>query len=184
MSTANLQQLSANIEDLVQKIEAIADPEVRADVLTLVRSVMELHGAGLKRILDVVLASGDSGRHILTAVADDELAGSLLLLHGLHPADVEQRIAKAVERASSQLRSHGASAKLLAIEDGILRIRVEQSGHGSGCGSTAAALQRVVEEYIYAAAPEIVSVTFDNFAAPESLVQLSVTEAPARTQLS
>jgi Fe-S cluster biogenesis protein NfuA len=180
MSTANLQQLSANIEDLVQKIEAIADPEIRADVLTLVRSVMELHGTGLKRILDLVSASGETGRHILTAVADDDLAGSLLLLHGLHPADVEERIAKAVERASSQLRSHGASAKLLAIEDGVLRIRIEQSGHGSGCGSTAA-LQHIVEEYIYAAAPEIVSITFDNLAAPAPLVQLSVTGiAPAR----
>ena len=174
MSTANLQQLSANIEDLVQKIEALADPEVRADVLTLVRSVMELHCAGLKRILEVVSASGEKGRHILTALADDELAGSLLLLHGLHPADIEERIAKAVERASSQLRSHGASAKLLAIENGILRIRIERSGQSSGCGSTAAALQHVVEEYIYAAAPEIVSVTFDDFAAP-ALVQLSVT---------
>jgi len=174
MSTANLQQLSANIEDLVQKIEAIADPEVRADVLTLVRSVMELHGAGLKRILEVVSVSGEKGHHILTALADDELAGGLLLLHGLHPADVEERIAKAIERASSQLRSHGASTKLLAIEDGVLRIRIEQSGQSAGCGSTAAALQHVVEEYIYAAAPEIVSVTFDNFAAP-ALVQLSAT---------
>ena len=181
MSTANLQQLSANIEDLVQKIEAIADPEVRADVLTLVRSVMELHGAGLKRILEVVSASGEKGSHILTALADDELAGSLLLLHGLHPADIEERIAKAIERASSQLRSHGASAKLLAIEDGVLRIRIERSGQSSGCGSTAAALQHVVEEYIYAAAPEIVSVTFDDLAAP-ALVQLSVTgTVPART---
>ncbi len=181
MSTANLQQLSANIEDLVQKIEAITDPEVRADVLTLVRSVMELHTAGLKRILEVVSASGEKGHHILTVLAADELAGSLLLLHGLHPADIEERIAKAIERASSQLRSHGASAKILAIEDGVLRIRIEQSGQISGCGSTAAALQHLVEEYIYAAAPEIVSVTFDNFAAP-ALVQLSVTgTAAART---
>jgi Fe-S cluster biogenesis protein NfuA len=178
----NLQQWNSDIEGLVQRVEGIADAEVRDDVLALVRSVMELHGAGLKRMLDVLSSSGETGRQILRVIAEDELAGSLLLLHGIHPTDIEERVAKAIERLAATLRSQGAGLKLLGIRAGIVRIRLEHAGRGSGCSSTPAALQGVVRECVYSAAPDVASIEFEESTDPSSLVQLVVTGIPpART---
>jgi Fe-S cluster biogenesis protein NfuA len=178
----NLQQWNADIEGLVQRVEGIADREVRDDVLALVRSVMELHGAGLKRMLDVLSSSGEPGRQILVAIAEDELAGSLLLLHGIHPTDIEERVAKAIERLATTLRSQGSGLRLLGIRSGTVRIRLEHAGHGSGCSSTPATLQNIVRDCVYSAAPEVASIEFEDATAPSSLVQLTVTGIPpART---
>src|SRR5665213_1304477 len=170
----DLQQLSTDIEGLVRRIEAIPDPVIREDVLTLVRSVMDLHGAGLKRMLDVLCSSGEPGRKILAAIGADDLAGSLLLLHGLHPADTQERIAKALEKTASDLRRHGASAELLGIDNGIVRIRLGGAAHGSGCGSSPNALKAAIEECIYSAAPEIASIEFQGPVDVAALVQLDV----------
>ncbi len=175
MTETNLQQMNAEIEGLVQRVESIADPEIRGDVVTLIRSVMDLHGAGLKRMLDVLSSSGEAGHQILTAIAADELAGSLLLLHGIHPTDIEERISQAIGKLATNLRAHGTSLKLLEIRDGVVRVQLQHTGHGSGCSSTPAVLQDAVRECVYAAAPEITAIEFEDSTALSSLVQLSAT---------
>ncbi|MGA8104372.1 MAG: hypothetical protein WB869_19590, partial [Candidatus Acidiferrales bacterium] len=62
---ANLQRLSAEIEELGRKVESIADPAVRSDVLALVHSVMELHAAGLGRILGILSDRKLAGREVM-----------------------------------------------------------------------------------------------------------------------
>ena len=42
------------IGGLVQEIESIADPAVRAATTDLVQSLMDLHGAALEKALDIV----------------------------------------------------------------------------------------------------------------------------------
>ena len=41
------------IGELVQEIESIADPAVRASTKNLVQSIMDLHGRALEKALDV-----------------------------------------------------------------------------------------------------------------------------------
>jgi Fe-S cluster biogenesis protein NfuA len=168
----NLQQLSAEIEELGRKVESIADPSVRADVLALVHSVMELHAAGLGRILEILSDRKLAGHEAMDAIAADDLAGSLLSLHGLHPVDINERVLGAVVKAQDELRAQGATLEFVRFDDaGVVHLRLAGGGHG--CGSSTTSLQRSVEDAIYDAAPEIASVQIELASAPaQALVQL------------
>ena len=71
--------------------------------------VTNLYGAGLERMLDVLADAGRLDRVALDALAADELVSGLLLVHGLHPHDVDTRVAdRAGQRAAlSRLARRG-----------------------------------------------------------------------------
>jgi len=156
---AEFQQRLKSIEQLTKEIESTADPSLRASVQELVRLVMDLHGAGLERMLEVIRAPGDGGEVLIHKLGRDELVASLLVLYGLHPLDLEARVIRAVDKARSKLRSHQGEVELLSIEDGAVRLRLQANGHG--CGSTAAALKEIVEDSVYQAAPDITSLVIE-----------------------
>ena len=58
----NFQSRVQKIGELVNQLESIPDPEARAGAKQLVQALMDLHGAGLEKILEVIFQSGDSGR--------------------------------------------------------------------------------------------------------------------------
>src|SRR5690349_21380757 len=80
------------LDALIQEAERFADPVVQARTREIVGALLELHGAGLEKILEHVAGIGEDGLAAIDALARDELVGSLLLLHGLHPLDVETRV--------------------------------------------------------------------------------------------
>src|SRR3984957_12092977 len=92
------------IGGLVQEMESIADPAVRAATKHLVQSLMDLHGAALEKALDIVAEAGDPGINIIDRLGRDSLVGSVLILYGLHPEDLETRGVKAVDKGRPQLR--------------------------------------------------------------------------------
>ncbi|MEV0715884.1 hypothetical protein AB0H87_14775, partial [Asanoa sp. NPDC050611] len=61
----------------------------------LVRLVVDLYGAGLERLLELLHERGALGDDVLDALAADELVASLLLVHGLHPESASTRVATA-----------------------------------------------------------------------------------------
>ena len=79
------------VERLAAKLESTGDPETRAAALDLVQSVIELHGAALSRLIDS-LSSTPEGAVALQEAVKDELVASMLLLHTLHPDDIETRV--------------------------------------------------------------------------------------------
>src|SRR4029079_9070664 len=90
----------------------------------LVREVTDLYGAVLMRMMDVALAAdlGLAGR-----VADADLVASLLLVHGLHPFDVERRVSDALDSVRPYLGSHGGDVSLLAVDDDVVRLQFQGS---------------------------------------------------------
>ena len=178
-SEKDLNDLSARIDDLVQRIEFIGDPAVRANVVTLVQSLMDLHRRGFERIGDI-LSRDDAGRRILGELAADELLGGLLLLYGFHPDGLEARVKKALEKLRDDLRPSGNEVHLLDIQQGVVRLRLGISG--GGCSSTSAKLENDVKGAIYAAAPDVETVEIEKDVISSSpLVQLQV-PATLRTQ--
>ena len=95
------------IGGLVQEIEGIADPAVRAATKGLVQSLMDLHGAALEKALDIVADAGEPGMGIIDRMGRDAPVSSVLILYGLHPEDIETRVVKAVDRVRPQLRKQG-----------------------------------------------------------------------------
>jgi len=153
-----VQQQSERIEKLIHKLESSADPGSLATARELVQSLMELYGAGLDRLTEIIAAKGDAGREILEELGRDVLVGNLLAANGLHPLDLEKRVRRAVEKVGAHLRSQG-SVDLLGIDDGVIRLRLQSSG--SGCGSSAASLKSEVEAAMYEAAPDLVQLLIE-----------------------
>jgi Fe-S cluster biogenesis protein NfuA len=143
---AKLQRL----EGLVQQAERLPDPATRAHVRDIVQALLDLHATGLERLLGHVAGAGEAGDSILDACAADEVVCGLLLLHGLHPLAVEDRVREALERVRG--------VELLAVDDGVVRLRLEGN---CGCASSAAAMRQAVEEAIFAHAPDVTAVEIE-----------------------
>src|SRR5918992_1165139 len=127
-----LRERVGRIETLLGEIESFEDPEARARTAEMVQALLELYGEGLGRIVESVgrLGSEDLKDELL----GDELITHLLLLHGLHPVDVETRVLGALDEVRPYLESHGGEAKLLGIGDGVARGR--PGGSWRGCSSS------------------------------------------------
>ena len=148
------------IDELVGNLDTIADPRIQSTARELIQSVMEMHADGLKRILQIVSESGDGSAEIVRRLGDDELVGALLAVHDIHPVDLRIRIAQAVDKAQPHLQKLGGEAELIGIEEGNVRLRIWSKGHG--CASTTGTLQAAVEDAIYSAAPDLVSIVIES----------------------
>jgi Fe-S cluster biogenesis protein NfuA len=149
---SRLQRLDA----LLREAEESADPASSARTREIVQAILDLHGTGLERLLGHVDAAGEAGASILDACANDEVVSGLLLLHGLHPLELEARVLRALEQVRPALRSHGGNVALVDVRDGIVRLRLEGSCHG--CPSSAATMKLTIEEAILADAPEVAAI--------------------------
>ena len=120
----------------------------------LVRALVEFYGDGLERVLDIVHeAAGDRSAAIFAALCDDRHVEDLLVLHGLHPLSVEDRVAAALDGIRPYLESHEGDVELVRVEDGIAYVRL--GGSCDGCRSSAATLKHAVEAAIFERVAEI-----------------------------
>jgi Fe-S cluster biogenesis protein NfuA len=157
----NVREDMQRIGGLVQEIESIADPAVRAATKDLVQSLMDLHGAALEKALEIVAETGEPGLTIIDRLGRDSLVSSVLILYGLHPEDLETRVVKAVDRVRPQMRKQGCEVELLGVNDGAITLRVETGSYT--CGSTGKTLQATLEGAMYDAAPDLISLVIEGF---------------------
>lgn len=141
------------IELLVREAQAISDPIARNITIDLLRAVLDFHAAGLERVLETVFESSPAGEAIIEKIAADELAGSMLLLHNLHPDDLETRLNRAVARLQDMFASLGAKLLLVSVEPGTVHLRFESQRTWS-----AEPVRASIEKAIFQAAPEITTV--------------------------
>lgn len=165
-----------SIERLLSEIDEAADPNVRAAVRELVQLVMDVHGAGIERMLELI-RSADIDERLVQKVGRDELASNLLVLHGLHPLDLATRIGQALEKAGSRLRHHDGSVELLSVRDGAVRLRLHANGHG--CGSNPQALKEIVEGAVYEHAPDVTTLVIEGAEEKQGFVPLEMLQGTA-----
>ncbi|MCW2492829.1 MAG: hypothetical protein JWN47_2193 [Frankiales bacterium] len=155
-AATQLQVSSDRIEALLTASEA-AGPLAAERAEELVRVVVDLYGAGLERLLDVLHEAGRLDDVAVGALADDPLVSGLLLVHGLHPRDLSTRVARALDSVRPYLGSHGGDVELVGItESGVVRLRL--TGSCDGCSSSAATLELAVEGAVRDAAPEVTDI--------------------------
>ena len=153
-----------------ERIEALLDASAAHGAMArerseeLVRLVVDLYGAGLERLLDVLYEVGRLDAEALDALARDDLVASLLLVHGLPPHDVTTRVERALDDVRPYLGSHGGDVELLGVTDeGTVRLRL--LGSCDGCPSSSVTLKLAVEGAVEAAAPEITGIEVDTSSA-------------------
>jgi Fe-S cluster biogenesis protein NfuA len=98
-------------------------------------------------------------------IAADELLAGLLVVHGLHPYDVTERVERALESVRPYLRSHGGDVELLEVAEHGDR-PAALLGHCDGCAGSTATLRSAVDGAIEAAAPEVVRIDVEEPTAP------------------
>lgn len=170
-----------------ERIDALLDASAAGGVVAreraeeLVRLVADLYGTGIERILDVVHEQGRLDDEVLGALAADDLVASLLLVHGLHPYDIAQRVEQALEGVRPYLGSHGGDVELIGVsQDGVVRLRL--LGSCDGCPSSSVTLKLAVEGAIEAAAPEVVAIEVEDVTSPSSDGLISVDSLRSRLQ--
>jgi Fe-S cluster biogenesis protein NfuA len=158
LGNTEFQAYTGRIERLVERASSLEDAAARTTALDLLQSVMDLHGAAVSRIVELLDAT-EAGRASLTRLGADPLICGLLVLYGVHPVPIEERLARALENLAPQLRKHSGSAELIGVSEGIVRVKLQSSGHG--CGSSPDALRTMLEQAILEAAPETVEVAVE-----------------------
>ena len=161
-------ELIGQVEGLLGELESLADPAARDTALETVQAVLELYGSGLERIVESV------GPLQATTLAGDELVGHLMLLHGLHPVPVEERVREALDGVRPYLGSHGGDVELVGVTDGVARVRMQ--GSCEGCPASSMTLKLAIEDAVLKAAPDVdrVEAEEDGAGAASPLLQIEV----------
>jgi Fe-S cluster biogenesis protein NfuA/nitrite reductase/ring-hydroxylating ferredoxin subunit len=161
----SLHDVGDRIERLLAEVRSTASPSVAERVDELMRSTVELYGAGLARVMDILAASGHRD-DVLAALAKDDLVASLLILHGLHPQDFAARVHNALEKVRPYLGSHGGGVEIAEADErtGVVRLRMQ--GSCDGCPSSAITVKLAVEGAIREMAPEVQRIEVEGM--PES----------------
>jgi Fe-S cluster biogenesis protein NfuA len=160
------------IEELVRKIDSVADPALRSEVKELVQALMDLRGGAFERVLEIAATAGEAGTRIIDSLGRDELTGSVLVLYDLHPETFEARVQRGIEKARQAMAKRGAELKLLGTEGGAVCVHVTSGGHS--CGSTTEDLKKAVRDAIFATAPDAADVTIEGLdPAPNGFVPLA-----------
>ncbi len=161
-SADSLRATGDRIESLLEA-SAAGGTAARSRAEELVGAVSGLYGAGLGRVLEILDETGRLDASTLDALVGDELVSSLLLVHDLHPYDVETRVGRALDTVRPYLGSHGGDVELLGVEnDGVVRLRL--LGSCDGCPSSSVTLELAVKDAVESAAPEMTRIEVETSA--------------------
>jgi hypothetical protein len=156
-SEKEFQQKVRQLGTLVGELDQTPGPSSKVAARELVQLLMEVHGTGLERIMELVFESGGEGEAIIGRLGQDPIVRNFLLLYSLHPEDLETRVLKALDTVGSRLRKFDCKVELISIRDGAVQLQLHASGHVHG--SAARNLRSIVEEGIYDLAPDLASLT-------------------------
>ncbi|WP_133913111.1 hypothetical protein [Streptomyces sp. NBC_00582] len=163
------EQTGRRVEEVLDRLAASGEGAAAAE--ELVRSLMDLYGSALARIVELLApAPGEP----LAGLLDDDLVASLLVLHDLHPEDRDTRIARALDG----VRDHRLEVVGFDEHSGTLRLRA-RAGGGCGCGSGTDAA-RAAETALAGLAPEVRAVDVETAPAGPTLLQIGTAPTGVR----
>ena len=145
--------------------EAAAGEQTVQELEGRLDELLAMYDDGLQRIV----ASLDDAQR--AALADDPVVASVLLMHDLHPVPLKERVLEALEEVRPYLQSHEGDVELLALEEGVARLRLK--GSCNGCGASAATLELAIEEALLAIAPDLRGLDVEGVAEPVHLTARS-----------
>ncbi len=142
-------ELLRRIEALIAALDSGGDPAGARAGASLLQVVLDLHGLALARVAAIVAGTPD-GAALLARLADDPHVSAVLLLHGLHPEEPAERVARAVARLNQEFAGTGTRVTVLGVDGTSARLLVQRRGPGDS-----GALRDRVEAAVVDAAPEL-----------------------------
>ena len=171
-----VQQAGERIEELLATLRSTSG-RAAAAAEELVRLLLGLYGDGLGHVMDALAAEGAAGDAVRDRLLADPLVESLLLLHDLHPLDVDTRIQRALDRVRPYLGSHAGGVEYLGTgPDGVAHLRLEGSCHG--CPSSTVTVRLAIEGAVQDAAPEVTQVVVEGMTDPPGPQLLQIGRRP------
>jgi Fe-S cluster biogenesis protein NfuA len=158
------EELGQRLQELLESLEEIADPTAQARVEEVLSTVLEMYGVGIERILEICDAAGLAGARVKQQMVDDGVVASLLLIHGLYPVGLEERVLEALAEVRPFMENHGGDVELLGVADGVARLRL--TGSCDGCPASQLTLENAIREAIDAAAPDLVGLEVEGVVPP------------------
>jgi Fe-S cluster biogenesis protein NfuA len=166
-----MRSVGERIERLLDGLRAGRDRETAEE---LVRLLVGMYGEGLRRVVALLDTHDPALVHRLT---EDDLLESLLLLHDLHPLDVDTRVQRALDRVRPYLGSHAGGVTYLGVDGaGVAQLRLEGNCHG--CPSSTLTVTMAIEGAILDAAPELAGVEVAGMSEPEPAPLLQIGTQP------
>jgi Fe-S cluster biogenesis protein NfuA/nitrite reductase/ring-hydroxylating ferredoxin subunit len=160
-----VQKVGARVEELLDGLKSGGFGPAASAAEELVSLLVGLYGDGLAQIMSILGAHGPEGAAMIDALADDPAVEGLLLLHGLHPLDVDARVQRALDRVRPYLGSHAGGVEYLGVDaGGVARLRLEGSCHG--CPSSTVTVELAITGAVHDAAPEVTDVVVEGMTAP------------------
>ena len=152
---SEFQEQVRQLGKLVTQLDELPDGATKTAARELVQLLMDVHGKGLERVMEIVFDSGDSGPTIIDKLGQDSIVGKLLLLYSLHPDGLEARIQSALDRIRPRLRKLACTIEIESVQEGAVQLRLATSGHS--CGSSTKDLRSIVEDGMFEFAPDVTS---------------------------
>ncbi|MFZ0731249.1 MAG: NifU family protein [Candidatus Sulfotelmatobacter sp.] len=156
MNSGEFQAQTQRLNEVVERASSLSDENARSAALALLQAAMGMHGTVMSRIVEILSDSGDAGRASLAKLGADPLVCGLLVLYGIHPVAMEERVTRALERQRAQFRKHGGSVTLLAVTDQVVRVKIQSENNGFRFSPEN--LKLAAEQTILEAAPEVVEI--------------------------
>jgi Fe-S cluster biogenesis protein NfuA len=150
-----VKQAGERIEEILGFLRS-ADEKAAVAAEELVGLLVGVYGDGLAHIVTALGDAGPAGPALLARLTEDPLVESLLLLHDLHPLDVDTRIQQALDKVRPYLGSHAGGVEYVGVTDGVAHLRLE--GSCDGCPSSTVTVQLAIEGAVMDAAPEVTDV--------------------------
>jgi Fe-S cluster biogenesis protein NfuA/nitrite reductase/ring-hydroxylating ferredoxin subunit len=175
-----VRQTGARIEELLGILGSAGGEATAAAAEELVRLLLGLYGDALGHVMSVLDTEGQAGAAVRDRLLADPLLESLLLLHDLHPLDVDARIQRALDRVRPYLGSHAGGVNYLGVDaDGVARLRLEGSCHG--CPSSTVTVRLAIQGAVEEAAPEVTEVVVEGMTEPAGPALLQIGRRPNET---
>jgi Fe-S cluster biogenesis protein NfuA len=149
----DLRATGDRLERMLEELEAACDAVTYERVAGVLRAVVDLYGAGLAQVMEIV---SKRAPEVLEDFATDELLASLLVVHGLHPRSLSDRVEGALAGVRPLLAAHGGDVELLDVDEDAGAVQLRLLGNCDGCPSSAVTLRTAVETAIREVAPEMV----------------------------
>jgi len=170
--------VAARVTELVAYFEAHPYVAVRDAALELLQGVDALHRAGVVRLVALLVEARGEG--VLAELAEDPLAGPVLDLYDLLPADLKDersQVEDALDTVRPYIHSHSGEVEVLDVVDGVVHVRLAGACHG--CSGSTITLHRGVEEALRTGYPGFVGLEVHEPVKPAGFVGLDQLKASA-----